>query len=701
MDFTKKVGNSGLFSFWVLIAISLFLLTGLFGSYIHYTQQAYRTNLEKLQTSFQLQTNRRLQTEVANAVRFIDSRYRRAEQIIMARSQNEVTQALAVMESLYQQNRDRLPEDELKKQLVDALREIRFFNGRGYLFVGDETGKSILLPPFPELEGTSMADLKDDRGTYFVRRFLQVIRSEEGRGYVRYRWYPPSDRSEMRDKITFIARFEPFNWLVGAGDYIFQIQNDLQQEIIEHLQSIQFGQGGYLSIIDRNGQVIAGRGVKRLVGQQVSQMVDQGDRGRIIALLNKAKTEGYIRTDWYQADGLPVENQLVYAAPLPVWDWIVVAGGDVEPSLGEVLNQRELIIKEQSDSNLKLALLVAVLVLTVMALMRYFARGLGGVFTDYQNNLNQQQITLSENARSLEISQRIVDAAHEGIMITDANNRIMRINNSFTRITGYVLDDVKGKNPSMLKSSAHDFDFYKELWESLKEDGEWHGEVWNLRKNGTLYPQALSITCYRNEKGEVENYIGTFTDISDRKAFEKQLEHLAQSDSLTDLPNRRSLSARLQHELTVLKRYPERQIGVVFMDLDFFKQINDTHGHGVGDQVLIVIAQRLRETVRAIDMVSRVGGDEFVILLGNQSGDIKQTAIQLSERVLKVVAEPMTVAGESLVLTASLGIAFAPTDTRDDNRLMEYADLALYQAKQEGRNTFKCFAQWMAGEQSH
>ena len=177
-----------------------------------------------------------------------------AEQVIMTRSQYEVLKAVEMMNALYQQYGNTMSEEQLKTLLLEVLRGVRFFNGRGYLFVGDQHGKSLLVPPNPELENTSMADLKDDQGTYFVRRFMQIGRSDSGRGYVRYRWYPPGDESVMREKIAFVARFEPYDWLVGTGDYVFNIQEDLQQEIIDHLQSIQFGNDGYISVIDSSAQ---------------------------------------------------------------------------------------------------------------------------------------------------------------------------------------------------------------------------------------------------------------------------------------------------------------------------------------------------------------------------------------------------------------------------------------------------------------
>ncbi|WP_290698603.1 cache domain-containing protein [Amphritea sp.] len=699
MEFTKKIYKSQMRTLWSVMALIVLSLAALLAYFFTISHQHSEARLNTFQQSIEMQISRRLKGEVLAASGYAEAKYQRAEQVLMARAQDEVLQALEVMEGIYQQNKNIISEAQLKQIMLESLRGVRFFNGRGYYFVGDSQGQSLLLPTQPELEGTSLIDLKDDKGNYFVRRFTQVIASDEGRGYVRYRWYPPGDQQNMQDKITYIARFEPFNWMIGAGDYVFRIQNDLQHDIIEYLQNIQFGEDGYISVLDSKGGIIAGKGVSRLVGKYSSLLESAEDRKRLAAVAYHVGTEGFFRSDWYQADGTPVSDQLIYAKPLPMWNWVLLAGAYTDSSLALLETQRQAISQQERSDSLQLMAMLGLIMAIALLTMRYFARGFQRVFSGYQTDLDQQNKVLIENAHSLEISARIVQAAHEGIMVTDTNNRIISINESFTRITGYELDEVIGKDPKLLKSFRQDSDFYRALWDVLKRKGVWHGEVWNRRKNGSLYPQALSITCLRNDAGNVENYIGTFTDISQRKAFEEQLEHMAQSDSLTDLPNRRTLTARLQHELAIIGRNPGRQLGIIFMDLDNFKPINDTYGHGVGDQVLITIARRLNETVRSIDMVSRVGGDEFVIMLGNQPGDMQQTAIKLAERIIQVVSEPIMIAGESFSLTASLGISLAPGDSSDESQLLEYADLALYQAKRQGRNNYKLFALWMAEKQ--
>lgn len=699
MEFTKKLYKSHIRTLWSVMALIVLSLAALLAYFFTISHQHSEVRLDAFQQSIETQISRRLRSEVLSASGYVEAKYQRAEQVLMTRAQDEVLQALEMMKGLYQQNKDEIPEAQLKQMMLESLRGVRFFNGRGYYFVGDSQGQSLLLPPQPELEGTSLINLKDDSGNYFVRRFTQVLASDEGRGYVRYRWYPPGDKQNMQDKITYIARFEPFNWMIGAGDYVFRIQNDLQHEAIEHLRNIQFGEDGYISVLDSKGHIIAGKGVSRLVGKNTSMLESAEDRDRLTAVSYRIGTEGFFRSDWYQADGTPVRDQLIYAKPLPMWNWVLVAAEYTDSNLRLLEIQRQTISLQERSASFQLMALLGLIIFIGLLTIRYFSRGFQRVFSGYQTNFDSQNKVLIENARSLEISARIVQAAHEGIMVTDADNRIVSINESFTRITGYEREEVLGRNPKFLQSSRQESGFYRELWETLTKEGEWHGEVWNRRKNGSLYPQALSITCYRNSRGEAENYIGTFTDISQRKAFEERLEHMAQSDSLTDLPNRRTLTARLQHELTIIGRNPGRQLGIIFMDLDCFKPINDTYGHGVGDQVLITIARRLNETVRSIDMVSRVGGDEFVIMLGNQPGDMQQTAIKLAERIIQVVSEPIMIAGESFSLTTSLGVSVAPGDSCTDIQLLEYADLALYQAKRQGRNNFKLFALWMAANQ--
>ena len=291
---------------------------------------------------------------------------------------------------------------------------------------------------------------------------------------------------------------------------------------------------------------------------------------------------------------------------------------------------------------------------------------------------------------------RVADAAiesQEAIVISDANNRILRINSSFTRMTGYSPEEAIGKTTNILKSGRHDETFYQNMWKALKENKFWQGEIWDRRKNGQIYLKWLTITAVSGPNGEVHNYIGTFTDLSEHKEAKEAIYRLAYYDPLTDLPNRRLL----RDHMDIALRNSARSLhhGAVFMiDLDNFKFINDTRGHAIGDLLLIEVAKRLKSCVREGDTVARLGGDEFVIMLEILSKDANQAALQaeaLSKKILDISSQPLLVAGEELHCTLSIGISLFTMPAASSEEMLKRADIAMYQAKSAGRNTMRFF----------
>lgn len=282
--------------------------------------------------------------------------------------------------------------------------------------------------------------------------------------------------------------------------------------------------------------------------------------------------------------------------------------------------------------------------------------------------------------------------SQEAMMITDANAVILRVNRAFTDITGYSAEEVVGKTPSLLKSGRHDAAFYAAMWETIGRTGAWQGEIWDRRKNGEVYPKWLTITLVKGADGQITNYVGMHTDITQRKAAESEIEHLAFYDPLTHLPNRRLLLDRLHQALAACAR-SERLGALLFIDLDNFKTLNDTRGHDKGDMLLQQVAQRLAACMREGDTVARLGGDEFVVMLeglGDNPEDAATQAKTVGEKILAALNQPYRLADENHHSTASIGIALF-ADHRDTvDELLKRADLAMYQAKAAGRNTL-CF----------
>lgn len=280
------------------------------------------------------------------------------------------------------------------------------------------------------------------------------------------------------------------------------------------------------------------------------------------------------------------------------------------------------------------------------------------------------------------------EATEHAIVVTDALGRILSVNHAFTTLTGYSREEALGNNPSMLQSGRHDHAFYKQLWATVLTTGHWHGDVWDRRKDGGIYPKFLSISAIKNANKKLTHFIGIFFDNSERKTVEERLDHLAHYDALTGLPNRSLLLDRLEQAMERAIRLGTK-VALLYLDLDHFKMVNDSLGHSAGDELLRAVAQRTKTCVRAVDTVARLGGDEFVVLVPDlpETQDIHTVA----RKLLEVLTPPYDIGGHSVASTPSIGISLYPDDGSHIDDLMKNADTAMYQAKQSGRGNFKFF----------
>ena len=298
-----------------------------------------------------------------------------------------------------------------------------------------------------------------------------------------------------------------------------------------------------------------------------------------------------------------------------------------------------------------------------------FARSLTGL-------VNSLQAKNSE----LKLASRVFDESGQGILISDANNRVLRVNRAFTRITGYALDDVAGKSPAVLQSRRQTAEFYRSMWAAINRQGTWQGEIWNRSKSGHIYPEWLTINTLKNEAGEITHYIGIFDDITEKKEYERRLVHLANYDQLTDLPNRHLMS---EHAGSMIEEASRNGHGMamIFIDLDKFKHINDTLGHPAGDDVLREVASRFQGQVGPDSLLARWGGDEFVLAIP-RSESIGASA--MAKQLIDTLQRPFSIQGSAYHIAMSAGIALYPGDGETVDALLRCADTAMYKAKQEG-----------------
>jgi diguanylate cyclase (GGDEF)-like protein/PAS domain S-box-containing protein len=307
---------------------------------------------------------------------------------------------------------------------------------------------------------------------------------------------------------------------------------------------------------------------------------------------------------------------------------------------------------------------------------------------DLQKALRQRDESLNASNHRLRLAEKVFETTYEGIMVTDADSVIESVNPAFSDITGYDAHEVIGQRPSVLSSGRHGAEFYRDMFAALAQRGGWQGEVWNRRKNGEVYAEWLSISAVRDKDGQITNYVAIFSDITERKASEEHVRHLAHHDALTGLPNRILLTERLEHALPHANR-AGTLVAVMFLDLDRFKLVNDTLGHSVGDELLKAVAKRLTSCVREDDTVARLGGDEFVLVLEDVRGS--QDIAKVAEKIIDSLSKPLMLDQHEIVVTPSVGISVYPHDGDDVETLVKHADVAMYRAKEKGRNNYQFF----------
>lgn len=288
----------------------------------------------------------------------------------------------------------------------------------------------------------------------------------------------------------------------------------------------------------------------------------------------------------------------------------------------------------------------------------------------------------------LRLAASVFANSYEGIVITDADSIILDVNPSFSRITGYSADEVIGNTPRILNSGRQQPAFYEQMWAAIRDSDHWRGEIWNRRKNGEVYVEMLAISAVRDAAGKLTHYVGVFSDISSLKAHAAELERIAHFDPLTGVPNRRLLNDRLTRAVARARR-STKLLAVCYLDLDGFKPINDQHGHATGDQLLVEVTRRLQHTLREEDTLARIGGDEFVLLLGGIASIAESHAAL--ERVLAETSAPVELGDETVSVSTSIGVTLFPLDDSDAETLLRHADMAMYEAKEAGRNCYRMF----------
>ncbi len=295
----------------------------------------------------------------------------------------------------------------------------------------------------------------------------------------------------------------------------------------------------------------------------------------------------------------------------------------------------------------------------------------------------------------MKLSDIVFENTTEGIIITNEKCEIISVNNAFTNITGYTFEEIQNKNPKILKSGKHDCEFYENLWNDLNKNCSWEGEIWNRKKNGEIYPEWLNLSIVKDSTGKIINYVALFSDITKIKNSNAKIEFLAHHDPLTNLPNRLLLKARLNKSIEKCVELNQK-LAILFIDIDNFKVINDTYGHSIGDKIINLVAQRLQKDIRKNDTISRIGGDEFILVIENI--EEHKNIEKIASKIMSDFKDPIKLEEYLFETTISMGISIFPNNGLNVEELIKQADTAMYSAKNAGRNQYQFYKDEMTSE---
>ena len=652
---------------WGMVALALVLTLVLGGYFTINHMLAREAASQEMEGILLHQQETLLKTQALEVASYLDHVRSRTESVLEAQIRDQVEQALQVLHGLHRQHRHTMPESKLRQMLVEALRPVRFLGGRGYYFIDDLQGNCILLPTAPEREGTSLLDNRDDQGHYIMRGLIQAVENPEGAGFSRYRWYAPG-RQGMQDKIAYAALFKPYGWIVGTGEYVFKVEEDLQAEALARIRALRFGEDGYIAVLTRDGTPLVSPSRPASENRPLNSLPAE-EQDVIRKIVRKASEGGgIIRYDWINLRTGQMGPKLAFVHTMPAWNWILVSGihmGEIQSSL-----ERQ---KASLEKELQQTLVFSLLVLSLALVL---ALAYSGLYSRWFRHLFQRyQASLQESHQALYLNKYLMDHAGDMCLLLDQEQRVVYSNRS--------AQDFFGKSGEALQGQA----------------------LQDLPLPRLALPEQAATTelAYADPEGRQRHLEARFSpadyqgavyfcvilrDISQRREQEERLRHLSEHDTLTNLPNRNLLHARLRQAVDHARR-AGRMVAVLWIDLDRFKIVNDSLGHHIGDQFLIETAQRLHGLVRARDTISRHGGDEFVVVLVGL--DHADRAALIARKIQEKLGAPVQAGGQELAVTPSIGISLFPGDGDDPESLLKNAEAAMYHAKQLGRNNCQFF----------
>ncbi|MDR2551096.1 MAG: EAL domain-containing protein [Desulfobulbus sp.] len=597
----------------------------------------------------------------------------------------------------------------LAKQEIFAAMKVQKIGPSGYVYCIDSTGV-ILFHPREALIGKNILQAEELREYWpFIKRQL-----ETKRGYLEYSWKNP-DEAGPHPKALSMEYFHPWDWIVSAVCYREEVERFIDfRDVERRMVGIKYGASGYAFLLNSQAKLLA----HPLVFEKTAADV-YAARLKPILEAGSKDMDRTMRLLWDGGADRPAKERLFFFHRIPQFDLTVGLTTDAAEAEAGLLA-----IKTTGILAVLLGTAFAVgasfrLSRAIVAPLRRFAhqlnipiaKGSGGgceataLLVAFEEHLlgvrsaNKKLVAEAHRRKSAEtflhLYKKIFDNSPEGMAITDASGRILAVNEAFTTITGYGQDEAIGANPRLLKSGRHDGVFYAEMWQQLLARGLWEGEIWNKKKDGTVYPEWLTISAIRNDRRETAYYFASFYEIGEQKKREWQIAYMAYHDLLTRLPNRIGLERKLGAACARASNEGTK-VSLLYIDLDNFKNINDVLGYKQGDDLLIQVSQRLSSLLTDNNTLYRIGGDEFLLLM--ERIDNESLIPLAADQIQAVLNEPFLLDFKKIYVNASIGITVFPDDCDNPPDLIRSADMAMHKAKREGKNRHAMFSREMHDE---
>lgn len=661
----------------------------------------YQKSLENTRIAYVKRSKAQAQERIDKLIEYINEN----EKFLMSEAKDEIKNivnlAYQIINDIYIENPN-LPREKILEKIKTKLRDTRFFNDlSGYYVIFDLDGTNIMHGANKELEGQNLLNLEDENGKSFIKNAIERLKTEDAYAAV-WNWKNPKD-AISRKKVGYLRRFEPLHIYVASGRYEDEIRDRIKKETQKLLLNTRYGENGYIFAYDYAGNTIS-HGDQSLVGKNRLDVVTNGQYIiKDIVEGGKRNIEGFFMS--YVASFHPTaqdRSKISFIRPIPQFKWVIGTGAYLFEENNALLEQEQMLRSKMQSTIINMLAVSLIIMLLVMGIMFFISTKLRSVLSRYENHLLLSNKQIREQKLVFEtLYQKSADGIwllKEGIFV-DCNEAIVKMFKAEDKqaLTNVTLADLSPEFQPDDQSS-----YEKALWmNALASQQGVHKFEWHARAcDGTLFWISVMMTTIRMDKGIIQHC--SVRDITIRKELEeenkkqkKMLMHQIEHDTLTGLPNRNLLQDRLTQAIKKASR-DDKVLGVMFVDVDKFKSVNDSLGHDAGDMLLKTIAARMRSSVRETDTVARLSGDEFIVLLDGCK-DVSDIFIAI-KKLVAAFQEPFLLGNESFKITMSIGVSVYPNDGETASKLLKNADIAMYKAKSKGRNRYVFFDQEMNQE---